>query len=312
MAVVTGGGRGLGLAITRELVARGCRVAICGRDGEIIDQATHQLRADGADVFGMSCDASDPAQVSRFIAAVLGHYGRVDILINNAGQCFVGPAAELEVEDLRSALQNIFWSQAHPTLALLPHLRGAGSGRIANITSFAGKVPLVHQAAYVAGKFAATGWSEALSAELAKDGIHVSTIAPPPIRNGAPLHVHYNGRKEKEFRWFAWCLSSPLTSTTAERTARVVVDAVEHGDRERHVTVSCWLLSRLHGAFPTWMARALALVDRLMPPPAAAGQTERMQLGSVLVQSTDDVCVRELAERVRKDEARYLPGRAIV
>lgn len=194
VAVVTGGGRGLGHAIARELCARGCRVAICGRDAEVIERAVDELRAQGADAFGMSCDASDPEQVHRFVQAVVERYGVIDVLVNNAGQCFTGPAVELSPVDMFSALRNVFWVQYYPTMAVLPLMRRRRFGRIANVTSFGGKVPIPHQAAYVAGKYAATGWSQTLAVELAKEGIAVSTITPPPLRNGAPLHVHFNGQ----------------------------------------------------------------------------------------------------------------------
>src|SRR5687768_8723624 len=212
VAVVTGGGRGLGLAITRELLARGCRVAICGRDGALIERSVAALRARGFDVFGMACDASAPDQVQRFVQSVIAHYGKIDLLVNNAGQCFVGPAAELSPSDMEKALRNIFWAQYHPTTAVLPHMRARLLGRIANVTSFGGIVPLPHQSAYVAGKYAATGWSRTLAIELRKEGVLVSTITPPPLRDGAPLYVHFNGDVEGEFSWFTWALTSHLTS----------------------------------------------------------------------------------------------------
>lgn len=213
VVVVTGGGRGLGLAVARAFLARGCRLAISGRDGDVIAGTVADLRRQGADVFGAGCDASDPQQVAGFVAQVVERFGAIDVLVNNAGQCFVGPAAELQAQDVEYALRNIFWSQYHPTMAVLPHMRGRRSGRIVNVTSIGGKVPNPHQAAYNAGKFAATGFSATLAAELAKDGVRVSTISPPPLNDGAPLHVHFNGRREREFVWFARALTSPLTAT---------------------------------------------------------------------------------------------------
>jgi NAD(P)-dependent dehydrogenase (short-subunit alcohol dehydrogenase family) len=183
--MITGGGRGLGLAIAREFLRHGCRLALCGRDGDVIARAVQELQGQGSDVFGASCDASDPVQVGGFVARVLERFGTIDVLVNNAGQCFVGPAVELETEDVEKALRNIFWVQYHPTMAVLPHMRSRRFGRIVNITSFGGKVPVPHQAAYAAGKYAATGWSETLSIELAKEGVYVSTLTPPPLSNGA-------------------------------------------------------------------------------------------------------------------------------
>lgn len=199
VVVVTGGARGLGLDITRAFLQRGCRLALCGRDGERVAQAVEELRSQGADVFGAACDASNPEQVQSFIAKVLEHFGTIEVLVNNAGQCFAGPAAQLDAETMEQALQGIFWVQFHTTMAVLPHMRERRFGRIVNITSIAGKLPVAHQAAYTTGKYAATGWSETLAIELARNGIHVSTLTPPPLRNGAPLHVCFNGDAEGEF-----------------------------------------------------------------------------------------------------------------
>lgn len=315
VAIVTGGGRGLGLAITRELLQRGCRVAICGRDAETIASAVSMLSAQGADVFGMACDASEPAEVERFVEAVVKRYGHLDLLVNNAGQCFVGPAVELSAADMARAFQNIFWVHYYPTVAALPHMRRRRFGRIANITSFAGKVPIPHQASYVAAKFAATGWSETLGTELAKDGILVSTIAPPPLRNGAPLHVRFKGAAEKEFRWFTRALSSRITASSPDRTAKVVVDALIHGDAERSVSALTWVLTRLHGTLPSVTARALATVDaRYLPPTVPPGREQiggsaRSRLGSEIASETTDSGVQRLARQAAHHEKRFIPPR---
>ncbi|WNG48623.1 SDR family oxidoreductase [Archangium minus] len=307
VVVITGGGRGLGLAIAREFLQRGCRLAICGRDGEVIARATEAFRKRGAEVYGEACDASDPVQVDAFVARVLERFGTIDVLVNNAGQCFVGPAVELEPQDVETALRNIFWVHYHPTMAVLPHMRSRRFGRIVNITSIGGKVPTPHQAAYAVGKYAATGWSETLSVELAKEGVYVSTITPPPLSNGAPLHVHFNGRVEEEFQWFTRSLTSPSTSTRAERTARVVVDAAEYGDPERAVSFMSWLSARAQGLAPNLMTRVLALVDCRLPLPGQPGQTSKMRLGSEVLANSRDERVQALGAAAIADERRYLP-----
>jgi NAD(P)-dependent dehydrogenase (short-subunit alcohol dehydrogenase family) len=310
VAIVTGGGRGLGLAIARELVKRGCRVAIGAREEDVIERAVAELRDAGGDVMGAALDASDRTSVEAFVAAVHARHGRIDVLVNNAGQCFVGPASELEAFDLERAFRNIFWVQYHPTMAVLPHLRARRFGRIANVTSFGGKVPVPHQAAYVACKYAATGWSATLATELSREGIRVSTIAPPPIRNGAPLHVHLNGRVTEEFGWFTRALTSPVTACSAERVARAVVDALEHGDFERTVTPLAWFVARAYGAVPNVVYPLLCAIERLMPSPAAPGTSSIMRFARNVVENSDDAAVRRLAARAAADERRYLPGSA--
>ncbi|MFZ5893580.1 MAG: SDR family NAD(P)-dependent oxidoreductase [Myxococcota bacterium] len=305
VAVITGGGRGLGAAITRELVARGCYVAICGRDEHEIQAMVERLQSQGARAFGMSCDVSDPTATNSFVQQVLDRFGSIDILVNNAGQCFVGPAVELRSADLHRALRDIFWVNFYPTMAVLPHMRRKGFGRIANITSIGGRLAIPHQAAYVAAKHAATGWSYTLALEVSRDGISVSTISPPPIKNGAALHVHFGGQVQEEFRWFTKALTSPWTATSAERTACVVVDAIEHGDADRSVTPTSWLSARLFGAAPNLMLRLLTLFERRLPPAGRVGISTPMRLGSEIVSHTSDPGVLELGHRAESDGARY-------
>ena len=307
VVVVTGGGRGLGYAISREFLRHGCKLAICGRDGEVIARAVADFRLHGGDVFGMACDASDPAQVEAFIQGVFSQFGAVDILVNNAGQVFFGPAAELRPEDLESAIRNIFWVHYRPTMAVLPHMRARGFGRIVNVTSVAGKIPIPHHAAYVVGKHAATGWSEVLTVELRKDGILVSTITPPPLDDGAPLHAHFNGHEEEEFKWFARGLTSMWSASSTDRAARVVVDAAIHGDRQRTISLGSWLAARAQGVAPAVMTRFWARFDRLLPPPGPPGQTSKMHLGAEVLAGSADVEVQARGEAARNDARRYRP-----
>jgi hypothetical protein len=171
-------------------------------------------------------------------------------------------------------------------------------------------MPLPHQAAYAVGKYAATGWSETLATELAKDGIRVSTVTPPPLKDGAPIHVHFNGQVEDEFRWFAKTLTSPITAASAERTARAVVGAVKYGDFERAVTFSCWLAIRSYGLVPGLVSRGLALVARRLPPSGAPGKTSAMVLGMQVLSATSDGDVQELGRVARNDAERHRPENA--
>jgi NAD(P)-dependent dehydrogenase (short-subunit alcohol dehydrogenase family) len=309
VAVVTGGARGLGYAIAQELAAEGCKLALCGRDGDVVERAVEALRERGSEVVGCACDASDEAQVQEFFDQVLAYYGRVDLLINNAGQCFVGPATDLEAADVERALRHIFWVQFRPTMAVLPHMRRRGSGRIVSVTSIGGKLPTPHQAAYAAGKFAATGWAETLAIELRKEGIELSVVTPPPLQNGAPLHAHFNGQAEQEYLWFAHALSSPWTASPTRRAARAVVNAARYGDAERAVSFSSWLPSRLHGMAPNVMSRALSRLDRALPPPSPPGQQTPMQLGATVVARSRSLAASALTERVRENDRRFSPVR---
>jgi NAD(P)-dependent dehydrogenase (short-subunit alcohol dehydrogenase family) len=279
VALITGGGRGLGRQIAEELLGQGCKLAICGRDAAEIADATAAMREQGGDVFGEACDASEPDQVNAFVQRVIERFGRIDVLVNNAGQCFVGPATALRPEHMEDALRNIFWVQYYPTMAVLPHMRWQGFGRIVCISSIGGKIPTPHQAAYVAGKYAVTGWAETLAAELAAENIRVSVITPPPLRNGAALFAHFNGQAEKEFLWFTGALNMPVMSSNPRRVARVVADAARHGDSERAVSAFSWLASRTHGLAPNLTSAVMKVYNRLLPRASGPGSGTAMRLG---------------------------------
>ena len=309
VVMITGGGRGLGRAIADECLAHGSKLAICGRDAQEIATATAALRARGADILGATCDASDPDQVNAFVQRVIDRFGRIDVLVNNAGTSYVGPAAAMRAEYMEDALRGIFWVQYYPTMAVLPHMRWQGFGRIVCISSIGGKIPVPHMSAYAAGKYALTGWAQTLAAELDAQNIAVSVIAPPPLRNGAALFSYFNGQAEKEFLWFTGMLNLPLMSTTPRRVARTVSDAARHGDPERAVSAYSWLVSRFHGLAPNLMSAILKLYNQLLPAPAGAGSTTRMQLGQDIVASSQDRKVRALGALSQWEARRYAPAR---
>ena len=268
VVLITGGSRGLGLAMARQFARERCRIAICARDQEELDRARKDL-ARRAEVLAIQCDVSDRAQVERMIDRVLSHFGRLDILVNNAGIIQVGPVESMTVEDFESAMNTMFWGTVYPTLALLPHLLQRGSGRIVNIASIGGKVSVPHLIPYNCAKFAAVGFSEGLRAEMAGRGIKVVTIAPGLMRTGSYLNAFFKGDSEKEAAWFAAGASLPLLTISGRRAARQIVHAVKRGEPEKVLTAPANALARIHGLFPGATAEILGAVGRLILPEAS-------------------------------------------
>src|SRR6185369_715880 len=116
--------------------------------------------------------------VERLVEAVHRRYGRVDVLVNNAGIIQAGPYESLSLEDFRAAMAANFWGTVHATLAVLPGMRARGGGRIVNVTSIGGTIAVPHLLAYTASKFAAVGFSTGLAVEAARHGVHVTTVVP--------------------------------------------------------------------------------------------------------------------------------------
>ncbi len=267
VVLITGGSRGLGLALAHEFAAQGARLALCARDPDELERAREQLGATGAEALAVPCDVTDPDQVQRMVEVVSGHFGRVDVLVNNAGIISVGPAQAMTRQDFRDALDVDFWGTLHPILAVLPQMRARGGGRIVNVTSIGGKVSVPHLLPYSCAKFAATALSEGLRAELARDGITVTTIIPGLLRTGSYDHAFFKGDRAGEYGWFSVSDNTPLLSLSAERAARQIVRATRRGEAERTLSLPAVLASKFHGLVPGLTSDILRLVNRALPPP---------------------------------------------
>ena len=273
VAVVTGGSRGLGLLLARELARAGCRVVICARDEAELARAREYLEreAAGVEVLTVVCDVSDRAQVERLIGAATARFGQVDILVNNAGIITVGPIQNMTLDDFENSMDIIYWGGVYATLAVLPAMLERRAGRIVTIGSVGGKVSVPHLLPYSAAKFATVGFFEGLRAELAGTGVTVTTIAPGLMRTGSPLNAFFAGRQEGEFAWFAAGDSLAFVSMDAERAARQIVAAARRGQAEKILSLPALLLSLFHGVFPGTTSNLLGLVNRLILPKPAGG-----------------------------------------
>jgi short-subunit dehydrogenase len=272
--LITGGSRGLGLILARQLACEGCRIVICARDEGELEQARLDLEARGADVLAIPCDVSDQAQVEQMISTATAHFGPIDILINNAGVISVGPLQNTTIADFENALGIMFWGILYPTLAVLPNMLARRRGRIVNITSIGGKVSVPHLLPYASAKFAAVGLSQGLRAELINEGIQVTTIVPGLMRTGSYLHALFRGQQRREFTWFSLGSSLPLISMDAERAARQIIEATKRGEAERVLSVPAQILMRFSALFPGLTATILGGVNALLLPSASRTKTD--------------------------------------
>jgi short-subunit dehydrogenase len=271
--LITGGSRGLGLALAEEFALAGARIAICARDEQTLSRARQQLERLGVEVCAVACDVSKPDEVQHLVNAVQQQLGRIDVLVNNAGVIAAGPLLSQTVDDFREAMDVMFWGTVHPTLAVLPQMISHGRGKVVNITSIGGRVAVPHLVPYCCAKFAAAGFSEGLHAEMKRFGIHVLTVAPGLMRTGSHLRAQFKGKHKQEFEWFAVSGNNPLASISARRAARKIVAATCANRADLVIGWQAKLLAEAHGLAPGLTQEAMALVNRLLPD--AAGPTEK-------------------------------------
>ncbi len=138
----------------------------------------------------------------------------------------------MERADFEQAMAVHFWGPLQTMTAAIPVMRRQRFGRIVNVSSIGGKIGVPHLTPYCASKFALTGLSDSMRAEIAKDGIHVTTVCPGMMRTGSPFNAWFKGRHREEFAWFAIADSLPVGSIDAARAASQIVDACRHGDAE--------------------------------------------------------------------------------
>jgi NAD(P)-dependent dehydrogenase (short-subunit alcohol dehydrogenase family) len=298
-ALVTGGSRGLGLAIAHELGARGARVAICGRDGEALSRARAQLAEDGISVLALECDVADRSSVQHLVRAVTERLGPVEILVNDAGIIEVGPALTMTIDDYREAMATNFWGTLHTTLEVLPSMTARRTGRIVNITSIGGKIAVPHLLPYSASKFAAVGFSEGLRAELSGNGVKVVTVVPGLMRTGSPRNATFRGKQRAEYAWFSIADSLPGLSISAAEAARRIVRGAVRGDAHVVFPLTTRAALFMNGVAPQLAGAVAGVAGRLLPGlPAAdtgrkAGRESSSALSpSVLTSAGDQAALR--------------------
>jgi NAD(P)-dependent dehydrogenase (short-subunit alcohol dehydrogenase family) len=267
---ITGGSRGLGLVLARQLAAEGARITLVARDANELRRAADDIqeRQPSANVLTIRADIGDRKDGERAISQAIGHYGTVDVLINNAGIIQVGPLEHVELSDYEDAMNTHFWGPLFLIRAVLPHMRSQGGGRIVNISSVGGRISVPHLVPYSASKFALTGLSDGLRAELARDQIVVTTVYPGLMRIGSPINASFKGQRAKEYSWFAIASSLPLMTVSAQRAARQILDACRHGDAELVITIQAKLAILARTIAPELFSDVMSLVDRLLPWPA--------------------------------------------
>ncbi|HEX8465547.1 MAG TPA: SDR family oxidoreductase [Abditibacterium sp.] len=265
VVVITGGSRGLGLNLARQLAGEGAKIALIARDKPELDRAEAEIRALGAEVFAIAVDLRSQSAAEEAINRVASHFGALDVLINNAGIIQVGPVEHMTQSDFAEAVDLHLWVPLWLSRGAVPHLKKSGGGRIVNIASFGGKVAMPHMAPYAASKFALVGLSDALRHELAKDNILVTTVCPGIIRTGSHVMATFKGNQQAEYKMFK--LMSALGSINVTTATRLVLDAARYGDPQLVFPFPVQWAIAAYNVFPNTAGLILGLSTRFMPKP---------------------------------------------
>ena len=270
VVVITGGSRGLGLAMAEEFGRRGARLVLIARDEWELERAARQLVRNGAvpsetQVLTIATDLRRQEEAERMIEEATQKFGRVDLLVNNAGVITVGPLENQTPEDFREVMDSNFFTGLYCTLAVLPQMLKRREGAIANITSIGGKIAVPHLLPYTASKFAAVGFSEGLAAEMDAKGIRVTTVVPGLMRTGSHSNALFTGDAAREYRWFSFGATMPGASIAARRAARQIADGVAARAVEIAITPPAFVASRFGHVLPGLRHALLKGMNRFLP-----------------------------------------------
>ncbi len=197
--LITGASQGIGKATALLFARKGYNLVLTARQTDRLEAAAQEVQSLGHPApLTVSCDVTDASQVNALVAKALAHYGNIDVLVNNAGIFAEGPVEEFSLSDWHQVLDLNLWGYIHTINALLPHFLERRSGTIVNLSSIGGKVPTPYLVPYCTSKFAVTGLTEALQAELKPKGIHVCGIYPNLIKSSLMERAIFRGKDEQD------------------------------------------------------------------------------------------------------------------
>lgn len=265
-AIITGGSRGLGFALAEELVKEGANVTLLARDPEELSRATARLKQiPGARILALMCDVTDHEQLDDAFNETEEQFGSIDLLVNNAGAIAAGPLESMNQSDYVAQVNLHLMAVVKATELIVPIFKRQGGGRIINISSLGGKMPVPHMATYCASKFALSGFSQTTAIELAHMNIHVTTVYPGLMRTGSPIQAVFKGDFQREYAWFALSSATPGLTISASRAARMILKAAKDGRTEIILSMPAKAGIWLHTRFPEIFRVLMAGVNRLLP-----------------------------------------------
>jgi NAD(P)-dependent dehydrogenase (short-subunit alcohol dehydrogenase family) len=224
VVLITGASSGIGRATAQLIAQRGGSVVLVARTSEALNEVARECEQAGGRALAVPADVTDEAQVKAAAQRAIEHFGRVDVWVNDAAVSLLASFEEAPPDAFRRVIETNFFGYVHGARAILPHFRERKQGILINVASVMGKIGAPYATAYVASKFAVTGFSESLRMELQNfPGIHVCTVLPATI--DTPLFQHaanFTGR----------AVNAPPPVYAPEEVAEAIVQTILRPQRE--------------------------------------------------------------------------------
>lgn len=239
--MITGASQGIGKATALQFARHGYDVVLAARQLDRLEAAATEVRALNRTALAISTDVRDSEQVKALVEQAIAQFGHIDVLINDASIYYMGPVEAASLDDWQQVINTNLWGYIHTIHALLPHLLQRGQGTIVNVSSIGGLDPIPYQVPYTTSKYAVTGLTKALRAELAPKGIHVCGIYPSFIRTRLMERALFRGKDaQARYELVDRAFHSPLLETP-EDVAKAIWAAVKHDRSEVVVgTAKLW------------------------------------------------------------------------
>lgn len=261
VVVITGAGSGIGLALARQCATLGAKLALSDINAESLNNISVELSVKKIDAHTEVVDVSNENAVTEWAEHVMAHFGRVDVVINNAGIALSQSATSMSRSHWEKLFNINFWGVVNGTSAFLPFLKKQQESHIVNISSVFGLVSMPTQAAYNASKFAVRGYTEALRQDLVGTGINITCIHPGGVKtNLVKTGEHFDGFDgEQTSTEEVSTLFEKIALTSPEQAANVIITAVLKNKRRVLVGMDAKVMD--------WIQRLLpANYDRLLLP----------------------------------------------
>ena len=232
VVLITGASAGIGLATAKRFASEGAKLALLARSADVLTKLVNELQAQGTEAIALPADMRDPEQVRNAVDKTAEHFGRVDVLINNAGQSILGRIADLDLDCFRQIIELNIIGPVAAMQAVIPIMRKQGGGIIINVSSMVSKMKLQGLAGYACTKSALNMISDTARDELAADNIRVISVFPRTT--ATDFHVNALGGAPGRQRP-APSRTGPVVIDTPEHVADRILDAAINEPQEQYM-----------------------------------------------------------------------------